>query len=503
MDHSNRTKLYSDVFENLLEGIQIISPDYTYFYVNPTVCIHGKKTKEELLGKKMSDVYVGIDQTDFFVKLKKCMVERCSVTLNNEFTYPDGKKGWFQLSLQPIDDGVLIMSIDITEQIILEKQLLQSQKLEAIGRLAGGIAHDFNNLLSAITGYCELIRMQLHTEDPLYKKIEQISKCGERASALTRQLLAFSRQQVFQLKVLNMNDIVLDIENMLRRLIGENIAFRTALSEKLGIIKADPSQMEQIILNLVINARDAMPNGGHLTLETSNIWLDEGYAQMHFSVTPGEYIMIAVTDTGSGMDEATKAHIFEPFFTTKEQGKGTGLGLATIYGIVKQSSGNIWCYSELGKGTTFKVYLPLYSHDTIPVHSTKPVSKFKQGQETILVTEDEESVREIACEFLRLTGYKVLSAANGGEALMLCQNYKDTIHLLLTDVIMPGISGKQLAQTLSQLRPNLKVLYTSGYTDNSIVHHGILDDGIPFLQKPYNMESLNQKVRDILDSDFT
>ena len=382
----------------------------------------------------------------------------------------------------------------------LEEQLRQTQKLEAVGKLAGGIAHDFNNLLCAITGYADLMRWDLKKDDPLAKNLGEIITCSQRAVELTRQLLAFSRKQVLEPRLLDLNQVLLNLENMLHRLIGEDIELTLALTPNCGLVKADPGQIEQTIVNLLVNSRDAMPEGGKVTIETSLVQLDESYAKQHIGTIAGPHILLAVTDTGCGMDADTQARIFEPFFTTKEKGKGTGLGLATVYGIVKQSGGNIWCYSEPGKGTSFKVYLPVAAQGAPPALQSRKETDPQRGTETILIAEDDNAIREIASALLRRAGYSVLPAANGGEALLACKNFPDTIHLLVTDVIMPGMSGKMLAKHLQELRPDLKVLFTSGYTDNAIVHHGVLDEGTPFLQKPYNRETLTRKVREVLDS---
>lgn len=380
-----------------------------------------------------------------------------------------------------------------------EEQLRQSQKLESIGQLAGGIAHDFNNLLTVIGGYSELSLRRLQSEDPLHRNIEEIKKAGDRAASLTRQLLAFSRKQVLQPKVLNINSVVSDFEKMLQRLIGEDIDLRTMLAPEVGSIKADPGQIEQVIMNLVVNARDAMPLGGKLTIETNNIYLDENYAKQHVSVIPGSYVMLAVSDTGSGMDEETQKRMFEPFFTTKGLGKGTGLGLSTVYGIIKQSGGNIWVYSELGHGTSLKIYLPRIDEDAHDYEQISVATENIQGTETILLAEDEEILRNLAREVLESYGYKILDAANGGSALLICERHPEPIHLLITDVIMPEMSGRELADRLSNLRPEMKVLYMSGYTDNAIVHHGVLDEGTNFIQKPFTPDALTQKVREVLD----
>jgi two-component system, cell cycle sensor histidine kinase and response regulator CckA len=389
---------------------------------------------------------------------------------------------------------------DVTERKQLEEQLRQSQKLEAIGQLAGGIAHDFNNLLTAINGYSELTLRRLQADDPLQQNIKEIMKAGERAAALTRHLLAFSRKQVLQPKVLDLNAVVSELEKMLQRLIGEDIEMRTVLGTEIGSVRADPGQIEQIIMNLVVNARDAMPHGGKLTIETENVSLDESYAKNHIAVTPGPYVMLAVSDTGMGMADETRARIFEPFFTTKEVGKGTGLGLSTVYGIVKQSGGNIWVYSEVGRGTTFKIYLPRVDEGAEEYKRSAEAEGAVRGAETVLLTEDEEIVRKLARQVLELYGYRVLEAANGGTALLICERHAGPIHLLITDVVMPEMSGRELADRLAGLRPEMKVLYMSGYTDNAIVHHGVLDESANFIQKPFSTDALARKVREVLDA---
>ena len=396
--------------------------------------------------------------------------------------------------------GSVVALRDITERKQLEKQLFQTQRLEAIGRLAGGIAHDFNNILGIVTGYSDLVLERLEPESPLRSKIEQIRKAGERGIALTRQLLAFGRQQVLEPMVLNLNDWVSDTMNMLEQSLGEDIEIATVLNPELGAVKADPAQMEQIIMNLAINARDAMPTGGKLTIETANAELDEKYAQQrHVVAQPGPYVMLAVSDTGIGMDADLLSRIFEPFFTTKDKFKGTGLGLSTVYGIVKQSGGYVWVYSELNKGTTFKIYLPRVDQAAEEVRARAARAVPPQGTETILVLEDEASLRELVCEWLQGIGYTVLEAKSGADALAIAGKYNESIHLLLTDVVMPGMSGREAAERLASLCPKMNVLYISGYTDDAIVHHGILNPGVAFLQKPFTREALAQKVRGLLD----
>jgi two-component system cell cycle sensor histidine kinase/response regulator CckA len=380
-----------------------------------------------------------------------------------------------------------------------EEQLRQSQKVEAIGRLAGGIAHDFNNLLTIINGYTELLLARLPPQDRTSRDINEIRKAGMRAASLTRQLLAFSRKQILEPKVLDMNAIVVELEKMLRRLIGEDVRLTIAQAPGLRRIKADPGQIEQVIMNLVVNARDAMPQGGNLTLETANVDLDEAYAARHVGVRSGAYIMLAVSDTGSGIDKESMSHIFEPFYTTKGPGKGTGLGLSTVYGIVKQSGGNVWAYSEPGRGTTFKIYLPQAEGTVDRQPRDGQHAGIARGSETLLLVEDQKELRELVREMLQMNGYTVVEAGDGLEALEICQKHEGRIDLMLSDVVMPQMGGRELAQRLATIRPEMKVLYMSGYTSNAIVHHGILDPGTALLQKPFTPDSLARKVREVLD----
>jgi two-component system cell cycle sensor histidine kinase/response regulator CckA len=370
--------------------------------------------------------------------------------------------------------------------------------MEAIGRLAGGIAHDFNNLLTIIIGNSELLGESIDPQDPKSQLIQQIHKAGERGAGLTRQLLAFSRKQVLAPKVLDLNALVADLDEMLRRLIGEDIDLVPIQAPDLHRVQADPGQLEQVLMNLVVNARDAMPHGGKLTLETRNVDLEEGQFPGHPAVRPGPYAMVAVTDTGCGMDEHTKAHLFEPFFTTKEPGKGTGLGLATVYGIIKQSDGHITVESEPGRGTTFHVYLPAVNTKATARPSNLGHLQTRQGKETILLVEDDDAVRALARQILERSGYTVLEASNGNEALQVCEA-NSKIHLMVTDVVMPQISGRQLADLLLPLRPNMKVCYMTGYTDDMIIHHRVLGAGTAFLQKPFTAALLTHKVREVLD----
>jgi PAS domain S-box-containing protein len=397
--------------------------------------------------------------------------------------------------------GVINVALDITDRKHLADQLRQSQKMQAVGELAGGVAHDFNNLLMVVKGHAEMLMERLPQSSPQRTNVEQIQTAAERAASLTRQLLAFSRKQVLQPRVLDLNEVVGGMIQMVSRVIDENIDLAFLPGAKLGSVRADPSQIEQVVLNLVVNARDAMPSGGKLTIETSSVDLDTNYTAQHAVVEPGPYVMLTVADTGCGMDAQTQARIFEPFFTTKEQGKGTGLGLATVYGVVKQSGGYIWVYSEPGQGATFKVYLPKVTAVSETPTPEKIVSAPSSGTETILFVEDEQSVRELVREYLSNSGYSVLEASDGVQALEIAAMHPGLIQLLITDVVMPRLSGRELATQIASSRRNLKVLYISGYTDDSVFRHGVLEGGMEFLQKPFNLKALAQKIRAILDGE--
>jgi two-component system cell cycle sensor histidine kinase/response regulator CckA len=388
---------------------------------------------------------------------------------------------------------------DITHELELEGQYRQTQKIDSIGRLAGGVAHDFNNILTTILGNAELALTQLSSDAPLRSNLESIQESAERAANLTRQLLAFASRQVIEPRRVNLNELIVNLNKMLHRLIGEDIKLVTQATPDLGQIKADPGQIEQVLLNLVVNARDAMPDGGTLTIHTDNVHLDEDYARRHL-VTPGDYVMVSVTDTGVGMTDEVKQHIFEPFFTTKEQGKGTGLGLATCFGIIQQSNGHIHCDSQAGKGAEFRIYLPHVQKGEDPASERDVPSSLPQGSETILLAEDEPSLRRLMTRVLRTQGYTILEAADGNEALALAQANGAKIQLLLTDVIMPGLSGKMLAEWLSQVNPGIKVLFISGYINNAAVRGAMSKTGTFFLQKPFNPLALAKKVREALEA---
>jgi two-component system cell cycle sensor histidine kinase/response regulator CckA len=400
----------------------------------------------------------------------------------------------------------IALMVDVTERLRLqealqltEEQLRQSQKMEAVGRLAGGIAHDFNNILSIILSYCGMMLAELRDGDPLRDDLVEIKKAGERAAELTKQLLMFSRHQMIEHRVLDVRQILIGMEKMIRRLLGADVELTLLPSTSVGRVTADAGQVEQIVMNLVVNARDAMPHGGKLVLETRNVELDAEYAAVHAGATPGSYVMLALTDTGVGMTKEVQARVFEPFFTTKEKGKGTGLGLSTVFGIVKKRGGHVWLYSEPGKGTTFRVYLPRTGASSDRISSIPPSIGGVKGSETILLVEDDEQVRGVACSILRRQGYRVLEASNGGEALMACEQHPSPIHLLLTDVVLPRMSGRQLADRLLALRPEMKLLFMSGYTDEAIHQGAVLDSGATCLQKPLTPDMLSRTVREVLD----
>ncbi|MFH0965064.1 MAG: transporter substrate-binding domain-containing protein [Planctomycetota bacterium] len=620
-----REERFKSTLDSMMEGCQIIGFDWRYLYVNEVAASHGRRAKEDLVGRSMMEVYPGIETTEMFAALKRCMEQKLPTHLENEFLYPDGARGWFELGVVPVPEGIFMLSLDtterkraeaalaesrekyqsmveniqigvsligrnmeilelnrqirrwfpdvrpgkgvicyrnyndppretpceycpvlktftdgevheavtdtpagnrvihfrvvsspvrdssgsvigaielvedITERLAMEEQMRETAKLESIGRLAGGVAHDFNNLLTGILGYAQLLLTQVKGQQTLENDLTQIRELSTRAADLTRQLLAFSRRQPIQPVVFNLNSLVADAAKMLQRMIGEDVELVFRGAPDLGNIRAEAGQIEQILLNLAVNARDAMPEGGKLTIETSNVVLDRDYAGRHFGVTPGPHIMLAVSDTGCGMDETTRRRIFEPFFTTKEKGKGTGLGLATVYGIAKQHGGSIYVYSEVNKGTTFKVYFPRVYAPAQTLGEKGPGAA-PTGTETVLVVEDEESVRALVERVLAERGYAVLACGSPAEAEALLETSPAAIHLLLTDVVLPGESGKDLHRRLLARHPSLPVLYMSGYTDNTIVHHGVLEAGMPFIQKPFDPDALARKVRDVLDA---
>jgi len=503
---SRAEEKYRSIFENAVEGIYQSTPEGEFTSVNPAMArILGYESQEELTTHRMeSDIRHYVDSSSC-EKLKTTLAEKGVVVgFESEVYRKDLTKLWISQSVRAIRDengNVLFHegSIeDITERKTLEEQFRQAQKMEAVGKLAGGVAHDFNNLLTAIIGYSDLNLQQLQPGNPLRSDIEEIKKAGQRASSLTRQLLAFSRKQVLQPMVLDLNHTVSEMHKMLQRLIGEDVQLEMVLDPALGSVKADPGQIEQVLMNLAVNARDAMPDGGKVTIETANIHLEGQQANDHVTGKPGPHVMLAMRDTGCGMDRQTQAQIFEPFFTTKPVGHGTGLGLSTVYGIVKQSGGSILVYSEVGKGTTFKVYLPRVDEKVREVQQIAARAEFPRGTETILLAEDDETVRKLTTVVLRTQGYQVLEAANGDAALSICERFGGEIHLLLSDVVMPEMSGRELVHRLAGMRPEMRVLYMSGYTANAMIQQGASQGKVNFLQKPFTPSALAQKVREIL-----
>ena len=491
-------ELFRSVFEGALDALLLVDSTSRCRDANAAACDLFGRSRDQLVDEDPADFYsADFDAATARAKLAKDGRLRGELTV----VRPDGAKRQVEfVTTFNIRPGLtLSLMRDITERTRLEGQFRQAQKMEAIGVLASGVAHDFNNVLSVILSFAYLVLSELKPGDPIRADIEEIGRAGERATELTRQLLAFSRKQILQPQVLDLGRAALGMEKMLGRLLGEAIELSLMLHRSLGRVLADPGQIEQVIMNLAVNARDAMPGGGKLSIETVNVELDADYAALHHGVVPGPYVMLAITDTGAGMSAATRERIFEPFFTTKEVGKGTGLGLATVFGIVKQSQGHIWVCSEPGQGTTFKVYLPCVDRALNAIRSAPPEPVTLRGSETVLLVEDEEQVRVTVRTILQRHGYHVLDADNGGKALLICEQFTAKIHLLLTDVVMRRMSGRQIAERLVPMRPGMKVLYVSGYTEDTAVHHGVLDAGIAFLQKPITPNALLRKVRETLD----
>ena len=495
---------YTALVQHAPIGIYRSSPDGRFLAVNAAlVRMLGHDSAADVLALDLArDVYADPAERDRLLA-RDSYTEHDYDEVEATWKRKDGRLLTLQLNVRVARDAVGRVEYyetfvrDLTDQRRLQQQLVQSQKMEAVGRLAGGIAHDFNNLLTVITSYSDLLLEDLAPTDPMRQDVEQVRHAADGAAALTRQLLAFSRQQVLAPRVVNLSAVVQSVEKMLRRVIGEDVELVTSLAPDLGAVKADVGQLEQVLMNLAVNARDAMPTGGKLTLETANVEHDPNYAREQEASPVRRFVMLAVSDTGIGMDEATKARIFEPFFTTKEPGKGTGLGLATVYGIVRQSGGFIWVYSEPGRGTTFKIYLP--EVDAPPDAAGGAATELPRGTETVLLVEDAAAVRAAVRQVLERQGYTVLEAPHGNAALALATAHEGPIHLLLTDVVMPGLSGRQVADQLKQLRPDTRVLYASGYTDDAVVRHGVLEAGIAYLQKPFTTGGLARKVREVLD----
>ncbi len=497
---------YRDLVENAIDIIYTHDLEGNYRSVNKAVEAITGYTAEESLTMNMMDCIA----PEFLDKAREMMAAKLAgkdvTAYELDVIAKEGSRVTLEVNTRLIKDddgnpvGVQGVARDITERNHLEEQFRQAQKMEAVGILAGGVAHDFNNLLTAISGYSDLTLRKMAPDDPLRRNIEGVKSAGDRAAGLTSQLLAFSRKQVLKPRVHNVNAVITEIEKMLRRIIRENIELRTMLDPELGNIKADPGQVEQVIMNLAVNARDAMPDGGRLAVETKNVYLTEDYVSHHLDVSPGPFIKISVSDTGSGMPRDVQQHIFEPFFTTKALGKGTGLGLSTVYGIVKQSGGDIVVYSELGHGTTFKIFLPCVDENVQAEKWIDVNQELLTGNETILLVEDEETVRDLVREILTGSGYNVLEADSGDAALEMCAAYSEPVHLLLTDVIMPRMGGVELSDRLRALVPDIKMLFMSGYTDDSIMDRGLLESKEAFIEKPFSPDELARKVRETLDA---
>ena len=499
-----REEYFRSLIEQAMDIIAVLDAEGTLRYASPSVLPLLGYAPEDLVGLSIFAL-VHPDDVDATLRVfsEGVATGRGGRFLELRLRHKDGTFRHLEaigryLLDDPLVKGVVINARDVTERRTLERQFLQAQKMEAVGRLAGGVAHDFNNLLTAILGYADLLLDGLPALSPLRPDLEEIRKAANRAGALTRQLLAFSRKQVLEMRVLDLNELVADMDKMLRRLLGEDVDVLTRLDPTLGAIRADAGQLEQVIVNLAVNARDAMPHGGRLTIETRNTELDDSYVREHVPVQPGRYVMLAVSDTGTGMSAETMSHVFEPFFTTKEPGKGTGLGLATVYGIVKQSGGYAWCYSERGEGSTFKAYLPRVDAPVEQFPARVAVAR-TVGSETILLVEDEVGLRALTRRLLERHGYTVLEAGTADAALALARAHVGPIQLLLADVVLPGASGPTLAGELLSRRADLKVLFMSGYTEDAIVHRGVLAPNTAFINKPFSGDNLAAKVREVLD----
>jgi len=497
---------YRSLVESAVYGIYQSSLSGQFLDVNPAlVSMLGYEDARQLLTlDPQKDIFVDPEEQSRL--MRECRGRGRFDNLEIKWKRKDGSVITVRLSGQAVmgekqsEELLEVIAEDVTEKRVLEEQFRQAQKMEAVGRLAGGVAHDFNNLLMVISGYSEVMLEQVDANGALYAKAVAIQQAADRATTLTRQLLAFSRKQLLELKVVDVNTIVSDMERLLSPLIGENIELSTNLAAGLGRTRADAGQLEQVIMNLVVNSKDAMPNGGKISIRTANTVLDDAYRREHSYVQPGPYVMMSVSDTGAGMDKETQSRIFEPFFTTKEKGKGTGLGLSTVYGIVKQSGGYVFAQSELRKGTTFRIYLPSVVDPAEVVPAVKRSPAATEGSETVLLVEDEYSVRALVKETLKMRGYTVIEASDGESALKMMAESGSNVALLITDVVMPGMSGMELASKISQANPHIKVLFLSGYAEDTVIHEGGLGPGMAFLQKPFTLQNLARKVREVLQS---
>ena len=495
---------YRTLAEAAHDHIFIVGRDHRLEYVNQSAAGAFARAAEEIVGMPIGDLFPPAAADRLRPRVDEVLAGSEPLYSEDPVVFP-GREAWLGTWLVPIKDAggrvtsVLGVARDITERRRLERQVLQSQKMEAIGRLAGGIAHDFNNLLSVILGFGSLLLDRLDPASPLRKAAEEIKKAGERAAGLTRQLLAFSRRQILEPRVIDLNAVVTGTETMLRRLIGEDVELHMDLARDLGRVQADPGQIEQVIVNLAVNAKDAMPEGGTIRMETADASFSEAQPRGGTVMPAGPYVLLSIGDTGCGMDREIQARIFEPFFTTKQPGKGTGLGLSTVYGIVKQSGGFIWVESQPGRGSTFRIYLPSVQAGMADVEAAAP-APLRGGSETVLIAEDDDGMRQVAIRFLQSLGYNTLEAARPDEARRIEAGHVGPIHLLLTDVVMPEMGGRGLADLLTSRRPGMQVLFMSGYTDDAVAEHGIVPEQTFFLSKPFSREALGRKVREVLDS---
>ncbi len=504
---SHEGDFYKRIFENMLEGCQILSFDWTYLYLNATAERHNRRPNRELLGRKYQEMWPGVESTAVYGLIRQCLEQRIPSEIENEFIFPDGTPGWFELRISPIPEGVFVMSIDITSRKTLEKllresedKLQQMQKMEAVGRLAAGVAHDFNNMLSVILGHVELAAMGENLGDRIRANLVEIRRAADSSSNLTKQLLAFARKQTTEPTNINLNSLVSKKLNMIQSLLGKHIKIDWLPADDLKLTTIDVSQFEQVMLNLCINARDAIGNDGAITLETHNVEVDSSYIDTHPEATEGKYVQFAVSDTGCGIAKEDLSKVFEPFFTSKQLGRGTGLGLSIVYGIVRQNGGFVNIYSEVGKGSTFRVYFPC---ELTGVETTRTIDRddyLNRGSETVILVDDEPSIVNVTKQMLESLGYHVLASSDPEEATRIATEYPREIHLLCTDVMLQHTTGPALAARIQSNRPTMKLLYTSGFTENVVVHNGVLDAGINFLNKPYTIKELNRKVREALDS---
>ncbi len=489
------------IVDDLYEGFQIVDRAWRYLYVNDGALQHARTTREALLGRTMMDAFPGIEETAMFTLAQRCMTEWTSAEMENLFTYPDGSTAWFELRMRPVQEGLLILSVDITRRKELEEQLLHAQKMEAVGRLASGIAHDFNNILTAISSFGSLAATSLEHDHAARRDVEEVLSATGRAAQLVRQLLEFSRKRPIEPKLVDVNELVGDVESLLRRVLGEEVALMVERSDQACTVRIDPTAFEQVLVNLAVNSRDAMTGDGVLTIETRRAQLSSEHSMVRGEpVSPGEYVLVEISDNGHGMDQETIDHAFDPFFTTKAEGRGTGLGLSTSFGIVRQAGGYIWLYSEPGAGTTFKIYLPHAEGSATTTEVDADGSEPLHGNERVLVVEDDSQIRSLTARGLSHYGYDVMLANSCADALALCATDPRPIHLLLSDLVMPGMGGRALAEKVVITRPLLRVLFMSGYSASAAVHGGLIGPEARLLEKPFTPEILARAVRETLDA---